>query len=186
MLNIFIFRIMSDKHDNLNFECDNQGDLLLDQSEGQEEPMKQEVANLEGKQSEDPGSLLMCNDKDIFADDPLTGSQLLAFVNAPTPVDPVVPARSAETEKALQPDPNLDWVLEVKEQDSTHLEYCLVEQEEGQEDPCFSPSPVEHLHQEGSREEAEQWRTNLSIVTKFRRLRIRIPPTLSIAQWSRM
>ena len=45
----------------------------------------------------------MCSDWDIFADDPLTGFQLLAFVNAPTLVDTVVPARSSETEKALQP-----------------------------------------------------------------------------------
>ena len=93
--------------------------------------MEQEVAELEKKQSEDPSSLLMCNDKDIFADDPLTGSQLLAFVNAPTPVDPVVPARSAETEKALQPVPNLNWVVEVEEQDSAHIEHFLVEQEVG-------------------------------------------------------
>ena len=50
----------------------------------------------------------MCSDRDIFADDPLTGSQLLAFVNAPTLVDTVVPARSLETEKALQPVLNLN------------------------------------------------------------------------------
>ena len=99
----------------------------------------------------------MCGDRDIFADDPLTGSQLLAFANTPTLVDPVVPARSAETEKAMQPVLNLNWVVEVEEQNSTHLEHCSLEQEVGQEDPCFSSSPVEPLSQGGSREEAEQW-----------------------------
>ena len=52
----------------------------------------------------------MCGEKDIFDDDPLTDSQLMAVVNAPTPVDPVVPVRSAETEEALEPAPNFDWV----------------------------------------------------------------------------
>ena len=45
----FTIRIMSDKIDNLDFECDNQGDSLLDQSEDQEEPIEQEVAELEEK-----------------------------------------------------------------------------------------------------------------------------------------
>ena len=69
----------------------------------------------------------MCSDRDIFADDPLTGSQLLAFVNAPAIVDPVVPARSVETVNCLQPVLNLNWVVEVEEQDSTHLQYCSLE-----------------------------------------------------------
>ena len=69
----------------------------------------------------------MCSDWDIFADDPLIGFQLLAFVNAPTIVDPVVRARSAETQKALQHVPNLNWVVEVEEQDSMHLEHCLLD-----------------------------------------------------------
>ena len=101
------------------------------------------------KQLEDPGCLLMCNDKDIFAKDPLTASQLVAFV------DPVVPARSAEVEKALQPILGLDWSQEVEDRDSSHLEHCSVEQEEGLVDPSFSPSPVEPLSQGGSREEVE-------------------------------
>ena len=84
-------------------ECDNQGDSLLDQSEDPEEPMEQDVAEPVEKHSEDPGCLLMCNDKDIFAEDPLTTSQLVVFIEAPTPVNPVVPASSAEVEKAHHP-----------------------------------------------------------------------------------
>ena len=98
---------------------------------------------------EDPGSLLMCNDKDIFAEDPLTASQLMAFIEAPTPVDPVVPARSVEVGKVLQPVLGLDWSQEVKDWDSSHLKHCSVEQEEGQVDPNFSPSPAEPLSQGG-------------------------------------
>ena len=104
----FTFRIMSDEHDNLDFECEDQGDSLLDPSEDQEESMEQKEAKQGEKQSEDPGSLLMCCDRDIFADDLLTDSQFMVAINTPTPVDPIVPARSAETEKALQPAPDFD------------------------------------------------------------------------------
>ena len=100
---------MSDEHNLLDYECDDQEDTLLDLSEDLEEPMEQGEAKLEEKQSEDPGHLLTCGDRDIFEeDDHLTDSQLLAAVNAPTPEDLAVPARSAETEEALQPVPNLD------------------------------------------------------------------------------
>ena len=72
----------------------------------------------------------MCGEKDIFDDDPLTDSQLMAVVNAPTPVDPVVPARSAETEEALQPVPISCWVAETEEWDSAFLELSLEVQDE--------------------------------------------------------
>ena len=72
-------------------------------------------------------------------------------------MDPVIPATSAQTKKALQHAPDFDWNQKVEDQDYTHLEHCSVEQEEGQEDPSFSPLPVEPLCQEGSREEAEKW-----------------------------
>ena len=39
----FTFRIMSEEHDNLDYECDDQGDFILDQSEDPEEPMEQDV-----------------------------------------------------------------------------------------------------------------------------------------------
>ena len=87
----------------------------------------------------------MCGEKDIFDDDPLTDSQLMAVVNAPTPVDPVVPARSAETEKARQPAPGFDWNQEVEDLDSAWLEHCLEVQEEGQVDPSLSPSQFRGL-----------------------------------------
>ena len=61
----------------------------------------------------------MCSDWDIFAYDPLTGSQLLAFINAPTLVDTVVPARSSETEKALQPVLNLNQVVQYQPKRNT-------------------------------------------------------------------
>ena len=71
-------------------------------------------------------------------------------------MDPVVPARSAEIEKALQPILGLDWIQEIEDQDSTHLEHCSVEQDLGHVDPSFSPSPVEPLGQGGSREKFKQ------------------------------
>ena len=112
----------------------------------------------------------MCGEKDIFDDDPLTDSQLMAVVNAPTPVDPVVPVRSAETEEALQPAPNFDWVWEFEDRDSTHLEHCLEVQEEGQGDPSLSPSPVGPLPKEGSRKEVEQWSYQSEPSDKFQEI----------------
>ena len=114
-----------------------------------------EVAEQGEEQSEDSLHLLMCGEQDIFLVS-LTDSQLVAIVNTPTPVDPVVPARSAEAEKALQPIPDFDWNQEVKDQDSALLEHCLEVQEEGQVDPSLPPSPSEYLCQEDSREEVEQ------------------------------
>ena len=129
---------MSDKHNNLNYKYNDQGDSLLDKSEEQEEPM--EVAEEGEKQSEDSSNLLMCGEKNIF-DDSLTESQLMAMVNTPTPENLVVPARSAETEEDLQPAPSSNWVSEVEKQDSAPLEHCSEVQEEGQVDPSLPPSP---------------------------------------------
>ena len=50
----------------------------------------------------------MCGEGDIFSGDSFTDSQLVAAVNTATPVDPIVSARDAETEKALQTTPNFD------------------------------------------------------------------------------
>ena len=55
----------------------------------------------------------MCGEKDIFDDDPLTDSQLMAVVNAPTPVDPIVPARSAETGIYFQPKRGKGWLSQA-------------------------------------------------------------------------
>ena len=57
---------MSDKHNLLDHECNDQGDALLNRSEDLEEPVMLGEAKLEEKQSEDPGHLLMCGDRDIF------------------------------------------------------------------------------------------------------------------------
>ena len=83
-------------------------------------------------------------------------TQLMAVLNPPTPVDSVVPTRSAEIEKALQSATDFHWNQEVEDRDSAHLEHCLVEQDEGQVDPSFSPSPFEPFSQGGSREKVEQ------------------------------
>ena len=91
---------MSDEHNNLDYEYNDQGDKLLNQSEDQEEPMEQEEAKQGEKNSEDSGSLLTC-DEDIFDDDPLTDSQLMAVINTSTPVDLVVSAKCTETQDAL-------------------------------------------------------------------------------------
>ena len=151
-----ICRIMSDDHNLLDYKCEVQGEELLNQSGDLEEPMEQEDAMLEEVQPEDPGCMLACGGRDIFEDD-LSVSQLVAATNAPTPVDPAVPARSAETEEALQPVPIPCWVAETEEQDSAFLEPSLEVQDMGHVDPSFSPSPVEPpLGQGGSREEFKQ------------------------------
>ena len=66
---------MSDRHNNLDFEYDDQEDSLLHKSEDQEEPM--EVAEQGEEQPEDSLGHLMCGERDIF-DESLTESQLIA------------------------------------------------------------------------------------------------------------
>ena len=145
---------MSDEHNNLNFEYDDQGDALLDKSEDQEEPM--EVVHHRDEQPEDSLSLLMCGEQDIFSGDSFTDSQLVAAFNTPTLVDPIVPAWDAETDMALKTTPNFKWYQDVKEWNSALHEHCSEVQEKGQVYASLSPSPVESLHQEGAREEVEQ------------------------------
>ena len=87
---------MSDEHNLLDYECDDQGEELLDQSEDLEELMEQEDVVLEEEQPEDPGHMLACCGRGIFEEDDLSTSQLVVAVNTPTPVDPVGPARTAE------------------------------------------------------------------------------------------
>ena len=96
---------MSDELNLLDYEWDeDQGVELLNQSADlEEEPMEQEVIVLEEEQPVDPGQGLACSGRDVFEEDSLTNSQLLAYVNAPTEEDPRVPARFAEVEAALQP-----------------------------------------------------------------------------------
>ena len=153
-----ICRIMSDELNLLDYEYDDdQSEELLNQSASlEEEPMEQEVIVLEEEQPEDPGQGLACGGRDVFEEDTLTNSQLLAAVNAPTQEDPGVPARSAEVEAALQPIHIQCWVME-SEQDST-LEPSMEGQEEGLEDPSLSLSSVEPpLGQGSSRQEFKQW-----------------------------
>ena len=93
----------------------------------------------------------------------------MAVVNAPIPVDPVIPARSAETEDALQPAPNFDWVWEFEDRDSTHLEHCLEVQEEGQGDPSLSLHLLDLSPRKVPGRRLSSGLTNLSLVTNFRR-----------------
>ena len=74
MLNFVIFnhRIMSGQEHLLDFEYDDNAlgvDQLLGQSDPEDKPMEQdnEVIFLEENQSEDPGSLLACGEKDLFS-----------------------------------------------------------------------------------------------------------------------
>ena len=105
---------MSDKYETLDFE-DNHGDSLLNKSAGPVEPMEMEDHREEP--TEDTLGDLMCRDKDIFADYPISDSQLESVVNASTPVDTVVPTSDAETGTALQTNPNFDWLADVEAQD---------------------------------------------------------------------
>ena len=55
---------------------------------------------------EDTLRFLMCREKDIFYQDSLIDSLLVAVVNASTPMDPVgPPCKDPETEQALEPSP---------------------------------------------------------------------------------
>ena len=147
---------MCDELNLLDYECnDNQGEELLDQSANlEEEPMEQEVVMLGEVQPEDPGHMLACGGRDLFEEDILPVSQLVAAVNTPTQEDPAVPARSLEVEAILQP-------LDIPCWAAMESDPCLPsmeEQEQGQEDPSLSPTPVEPpLGQGNSRQEFEQW-----------------------------
>ena len=77
------------------------GDLL-----GLENQEAMELSDHGKEQPADSMGLLVCGEDDIFTD-----SQLLEAVNNSTP-DPV-PARDAETKKALQPE-GFNWAKEVK------------------------------------------------------------------------
>ena len=130
---------------------------LLDQSADLEkELMEQEFIMLEEEQPVDPGHMLACGGRGIFEQDDLSTSELLVVINAQTQEDPVVPARSAEVEAALQPIHIPCWVME-SEQDSA-LEPSIEGQEEGLEDSSLSLLSVEPpLGQGISRQEFEQW-----------------------------
>ena len=111
---------------------------------------------LEEEQQVDPGHMLACSGRDIFEQDDLSASQLVAAVNAPTPEDPVVRARTAEAEAALHLVPIPCWVSESEDQDSFFLELSSEVQDKGlvdPVDPSLSLSPVEPpLGQRGSRQ----------------------------------
>ena len=120
--------------------------------------MEQEVVVLGEVQPEDPGHMLACGGRDLFKEDILPVSQLVMAVNAPTQEDLVVPARSLKVEAILQP---LDIPCWAAESDpDVIVDPCLPSmevQEQGQEDPSLSPTPVEPpLGQGNSRQEFEQ------------------------------
>ena len=99
---------MWDKYNNLDYKHDDHGDMLLNGSDDQKEPM--EVADQKEGPTEDTLRFLMCGEREIFSQDSLMDSQLVAVVNASTPMDPVVsPARDPETEDALEPSPPFSW-----------------------------------------------------------------------------
>ena len=66
------------------------GDSLLNESVDHEEPMDTEDHREDT--TEDALGSLGCGDKDIFEDDPLTASQLVAVVKASTLADSAVPS----------------------------------------------------------------------------------------------
>ena len=62
---------------------------------------------MEEVQPEDPGSMLSCREKDLFDEEDLSDSQLVAAVSAPTQGDPKVPAWSQRQRRSF----NLDTFL---------------------------------------------------------------------------
>ena len=88
---------MSDKVNLLDLECDDDQVLgLLDQSgDLEEKSMEQEDVVLEEEQPVNPGHMLACGGRGIFKEDNLSASQHVEAVNASTPMDPVVHARTA-------------------------------------------------------------------------------------------
>ena len=68
---------------------------------------------------EDTLGFLMCGEKEIFSQDSLMDSQLVAVVNTSTPMDPVgPPPKDPETEQALEPSPSFCVYREVVEEDT--------------------------------------------------------------------
>ena len=87
------------------------------------------VADLLEEPMEDTLGFLMCGEKEIFSQDSLMDSQLVAVVNASTPMDLLgPPPKDPETEQDLEPSPSFSLYREVVE------EHALVEQgREGRE-----------------------------------------------------
>ena len=138
MLNLVIFyHRISGFTEPLDFEYDANApkvDQFLDQSDPEDETMEQddEVVIVEECQSQDFGSMLGCGEKDLFSQEKLSDSQLVAFINAPTQEGvPVALACSQDVEEALWPVP-LDLLEEVE----NSFQESLDEQEQ----------PVDHLH----------------------------------------
>ena len=71
-------------------------------------------------------------EKEIFSQDSLMDSQLVAVVNASTPMDPVgPPPKDPETEQALEPSPSFCVYREVVEEDTLVEQLCSEALEEG-------------------------------------------------------
>ena len=79
---------MSDKFETIDLE-DTHGNLLLDEFVDPKEPMDTEDHGEDTSENTLGG--LRCGDKDIFEDNPLTASQLVAVVKASTLADHAVP-----------------------------------------------------------------------------------------------
>ena len=73
----------------------------------------------------------MCEEREIFSQDSLTDSQLVAVVNTSTPMDPVgPPPKDLETEQALEPSPSFSSYREVVEEHALVEQLCSQAQEE--------------------------------------------------------
>ena len=120
MLNLVIFyhRILGFKEP-LDFKYDANApevDQLLGQSNPEDVDMEQDdkVVTVEECQSQDLSSMLACGEKDLFSQEELSNSQLVAFINAPTQEDiPVAPPCPQELEDALRSMP-LDWAEDIE------------------------------------------------------------------------
>ena len=142
----------------LDLKYDTQGEALLDQSaDREEEPMEEEVINVEEvllqppepaepAEPVDSGCMLACGERDIFDEDAsqlYTVSQLVEDLNSQAQEDLKVPAHSPEVEEALKPVPIKCWASE-SEEDST-MNADMEGQDVGQEDPCLPSQSVEPI-----------------------------------------
>ena len=109
----------------------------------------------------------MCWDRDIFSQDSLTESQLVAVVKASTPAVPAVSPREPGTSQAVEPSPTLSWYQDFVEESPLVEQLCSeVQEEELAADRCL-PLPAGSVQVlNDSMEKVEQCSCHYELVDK--------------------